>query len=405
MWWSFLKPRWKPCSRSYDPTSTPRAPTTRRKPCRNVPPRPVSVFAWPSWATLRITRRDPFLMPSARPRMTEPCFLVVRLGSLGDIVHAFPAVAALRESFPKAEIVWLTHPRWRELVESGELVSETWEIETRSIASVRDILARVRTKSFTAAIDYQGLWKSAALPFLGRVPRRIGFSSHSVREFGVPLLYTARVHGVEAHIADQNGELSQRAGARSGVAPFSLSLPFVSEEAALQFPESKMDRYIVLSPGGGWRSKCWPPERYGSLCELISTKLGLQCILNQGPDDEEYIAAIKAASGDSAPMASNSSLQQLMTLLRNALCVVGGDTGPLHLAVALGTPVVALFGPTDPARNGPYRPSGDSAKDLVLRSPKAVTTYKRGDQPDPSLLELDVAAVCDAVRRQVEPRP
>jgi len=332
--------------------------------------------------------------------MTEPRLLVVRLGSLGDIVHTFPAVAGLRESFHQAEIVWLTHPRWKELVKSSALATEVWDIETRSLASIRKTLDRIRKRQFTAAIDYQGLWKSAALPFLGRVPRRIGFSSHSVREFGVPLLYTARVHGVEAHIADQNGELSQRAGARSGVAPFSLSLPFVSEEAALQFPESKMDRYIVLSPGGGWRSKCWPPERYGSLCELISTKLGLQCILNQGPDDEEYIAAIKAASGDSAPMASNSSLQQLMTLLRNALCVVGGDTGPLHLAVALGTPVVALFGPTDPARNGPYRPGANSQKDIVLRSPHAVTTYKRSDQPDPSLLELEVDTVFDAVRRQ-----
>ena len=117
------------------------------------------------------------------------------------------------------------------------------------------------------------------------------------------------------------------------------------------------------------------------------------------------MARVKWASGDSNPLTYNGTLGALMALLRNALCVVGGDTGPLHLAVALGTPVVALFGPTDPARNGPYRPGADSAKDLVLRRPHAVTTYKRGDQPDPSLLELDVAAVFDAVRRQVEAHP
>lgn len=335
--------------------------------------------------------------------MTEPRFLVVRLGSLGDIVHTFPAVAALRESFPKAEIVWLTHARWRALVESSELAPEIWEVETRSYASVRDTFSRLRKKKFTAAIDYQGLWKSAALPFLGRVPRRIGFSSHSVREFGVPLLYTDRVRSTRAHIAEQNGELSQRAGAPSIAGSFRLSVPSLQEAFAMQLLRGfGVDRYVVLSPAGGWRSKCWPPERYGALCQQIYSNLGLRCILNQGPGDEECIATVKAASGDAAPISCNSSLHQLMVFSRNALCVVAGDTGPLHLAVALGTPVVALFGPTDPARNGPYRPACDSVKDIVLRSPNAATTYKRGDQPDPSLLELDVQTVFDAVRKQVE---
>jgi len=337
--------------------------------------------------------------------MTEPRFLVVRLGSLGDIVHTFSAVAALRESFPKAEIVWLTHPRWRALVESSELATEIWEVETRSYGSVREILSRIRKRPFTAAIDYQGLWKSAVLPFLGNVSRRVGFSSHSVREFGVPLLYTDRVRSTKAHIVEQNGELSQHAGARNGFGHFQLSIPSLQEAFALQLLRGfGVDCYVVLSPAGGWRSKCWPPERYGALCQQIHTSLGLRCILNQGPGDEESITAVKAASGAAAPVVCNSSLNQLMVFLRNALCVVAGDTGPLHLAVALGTPVVALFGPTDPARNGPYRIVCESTKDIVLRSSRAATTYKRGDQPDPSLLELDVATVFDAVRKQVEAR-
>ena len=218
--------------------------------------------------------------------MTEPCFLVVRLGSLGDIVHTFPAVAALRESFPKAEIVWLTHPRWQELVESSELISETWEIETRSFAALRDILARIRKKKFTAAIDYQGLWKSAALPFLGRVPRRIGFSSHSVREFGVPVLYTERVRSTKTHIADQNGELSLRAGARNRVALLSLNVPSKFNDAVRAVLEqNQIDTYVVLSPGGGWSSKCWPAERYGELCRDISLHLGLRCVIKYGPGE------------------------------------------------------------------------------------------------------------------------
>jgi heptosyltransferase-1 len=160
-----------------------------------------------------------------------------------------------------------------------------------------------------------------------------------------------------------------------------------------------------LSPAGGWRSKCWPPDRYGALCQKIRAVLGLRCVLNYGPGEEDMVSSIKVTSGDAEPIAYDGSLAQLMALLRNAVCIVGGDTGPLHLAVALGTPSVAIFGPTDPARNGPYRPSARSGSassvDIVLRSPHAVTTYKRGDQPAPSILEIDVDAVLEAVRRQV----
>jgi lipopolysaccharide heptosyltransferase I len=341
--------------------------------------------------------------------MPEPRFLVVRLGSLGDIVHTFPAVAGLRESFPNAEIVWLTHPRWKELVESSTLASEIWETETRSSKSLRGIIERIRKRHFTIAIDYQGLWKSAALPFFGGVSRRIGFSSQTIREFGVPILYTDRVHITKTHIADQNGELSLRAGARNGVAPVALAVPSIQEAFVLQLLRGfAIERYVVLSPAGGWRSKCWPPDRYGALCKKIRDALGLRCVVNYGPGEEHLVSEIKTASGEADPIAYNGSLGQLMAFLRNAACIVGGDTGPLHLAAGLGTPVVAIFGPTDPARNGPY-PVGDRTDNTppvntVLRSPEAVTTYKRRDQADLSILKIDVDPVFNAVRRLVEVR-
>ena len=341
--------------------------------------------------------------------MPEPRFVVVRLGSLGDIVHTFPAVAGLRESFPSAEIVWLTHPRWKELVESSALAAEIWETETRSYQSLREIIGRVRKRRFTIAIDYQGLWKSAALPFFGGVSCRVGFSSQTIREFGVPILYTDRVHVTKTHIADQNGELSLRAGARSGVAPVALAVPSIQEAFVLQLLRGfAIERYVVLSPGGGWRSKCWPPDRYGALCKKIRDTLGIRCVLNHGPGEDDLVSAVKAASGEADPIAYNGSLGQLMALLRNATCIVGGDTGPLHLAAAFGTPVVGIFGPTDPARNGPYRtgnrPATVSPADIVLRSPHALTTYKRGDQPAPSILEIAVDSVFNAVRQLVEVR-
>jgi len=338
--------------------------------------------------------------------MAEPHFLVVRLGSLGDIVHTFPAVAALRESFPAARIAWITHPRWKGLVESSGLASEVYAVETRSLSSLREAIGRVRKSRWDAGIDYQGLWKSAALPFLGGVKRRIGFSSETIREFGVPLLYTERVRTSKAHIAEQNGELSVRAGAKCVAAPVTLQ---VSQEdlAALSryLREQQADRYIVLSPGGGWRSKCWPAERFGELGCKIQGSLGLPCVINIGPGEKDLAAAVRAASGAARPIVYQGSLGQLMALLRGASCVVGGDTGPLHLAVTLGTKTVALFGPTDPARNGPYRGPEASALgvcgDIVLRAPNVRTTHKRGSQPDPSMLAIDVDSALDAVRRVV----
>src|SRR3984893_14877020 len=348
--------------------------------------------------------------------MAECGFLVVPLGSLGDIVHTFPAVAALRESFPAAEIIWLTHARYKLLVQSSGLASKIWTTETRVASSLMRTIREIRAASFDTAIDYQGLWKSASLPFLGGVKRRIGFSLVSVREFGVPLLYTDRVHATGAHVADQNGELSKRAGAQNAVANFRLDPPPVRPEELSKFLRSDtMKPYVVLSPGGGWRSKCWPPERFGALCKKISQSLSLRCLINYGPGEEDLATKIRAASGDADPVLFNGELGLLMSLLRSAVCVVGGDTGPLHLGVALGTPVVALFGPTDPERNGPYRntsgspPSTQSSDrqgphNIVLRAANVATTHSRQDHTHPSMLEIQVETVFEAVKRIIEAR-
>jgi heptosyltransferase-1 len=338
--------------------------------------------------------------------MAEPRFLVLRLGSLGDIVHTFPAVAGLRESFPHAEITWLTHPRWISLVESSSLASEVWPVESRSMESVSAVIRRLRQTHWDAAIDYQGLWKTALLPLMGRVKRRIGFSSETIREFGVPLLYTDRVRCTTVHIADQNGELSLRAGAHRGTSEFTLRVSSDDESEVSSFLRGAgLDRYIVLSPGGGWRSKCWPPDRFGELCRRIRQSLGLRCVVNYGPGEDGLADAVRAASRDSAPLLYNGEPGPLMALLRNALCIVGGDTGPLHLAIALGTPAVALYGPTDPARNGPYPrrvpPGSTGHEEIVLRAPNSVTTHRRGDGPDPSMLAIEVEAVLDAVLRRI----
>jgi heptosyltransferase-1 len=173
-----------------------------------------------------------------------------------------------------------------------------------------------------------------------------------------------------------------------------------------------------LSPGGGWRAKCWPPERFGELCQKIREAFGLRCVVNYGPGENDLVAAVKAASGNAEPVLWDTELGPLMALLRSAVCIVGGDTGPLHLAIALGTPAVALYGPTDPARNGPYRnpalvtgdpilDSGETrdtdpcAGDIVLRAKGSTTSHSRNNVVDPSMLAIQVDAVFEAVRRRI----
>jgi len=385
--------------------------------------------------------------------MPDSRFLVVRLGSLGDIVHTFPAVAGLRQSFPSAQITWLTHPRWESLVASSNLATEIWATETRSLTSIRQIVARIHEEKFTTAIDYQGLWKSAALPLFGGITKRIGFSSQTIREWGVPILYTDRVPCATTHIAEQNGELSQRAGAATIVAPFSLQISPQSDATVRQLLQDRgIGRYILLSPGGGWRSKCWPPERFGELAQQIRNSLNLRCVLNYGPGEEYLVQAIKSASGNADPVAYSGTLENLMPLARNAECIVGADTGPLHLAVALGTPSVSIYGPTDPNRNGPYptfalphstgaypvdasldfvgakhaagrcaqqsaipafissHQSGkvcggpirtaaeNSARNLVFRATGATRDHRRIDETDPAILKISVKEVFGAVQ-------
>jgi lipopolysaccharide heptosyltransferase I len=332
--------------------------------------------------------------------MADQNFVLVRLGSLGDIVHTFPAVAGLRETFPTARIVWLTHPRWVELVASSELATEVWPVDSRDFASVRQVIAKLRSCRWNAAIDYQGLWKAAFLPFFGGAPKRIGFSSATIREFGVPILYTDSVHCRTVHIADQNGELSARAGAIPPVGRVSLR---VSDQDACKvradLAAQGLRKYVVLSPGGGWRAKCWPAERFGTLCQRIHNEVGLPCVINYGPGEEPLATEVRASSGTANAICYDGEMGTLRALLRGAECIVGGDTGPLHLAIALGTPAVALFGPTDPTRNGPYPPG-----EIVLRSPQATTSYGRSNLTDPSLLDLSVDAVFDAVKQRLESR-
>ncbi|MGA2481915.1 MAG: glycosyltransferase family 9 protein [Candidatus Acidiferrales bacterium] len=329
--------------------------------------------------------------------MPEPAFLVVRLGSLGDIVHTLPAIAALRQTFPASRITWLAAERWRLLVESSGLGAHVEPVDTRSGASARRVVGEMRRTKWESAIDFQGLWKSAVLTRLSGASRRIGFGWRAAREFGASICYTDRVVPRAKHVVDQNGELALRAGATQPVAEFHLQAPESDSQRLGNWRlQQGIEKYCVISPGGGWRAKCWPPVRYGELCRWVEKQFGVACVVNIGAGEEPLVEEVQVAAAGATVLIHRGSLGELMALLGGARFIVGGDTGPLHLAAALGTPVIGIYGPTDPARNGPY-----GGRDVTLRAPNAITSHRRRTEHDPSILAISVEQVQDAIRQRL----
>jgi lipopolysaccharide heptosyltransferase I len=333
------------------------------------------------------------------PRGDEQSFLVVRLGSLGDLMHALPAVAALRSSLPRARLDWVVEEKWSSLVELVTVVDGVipWR---RSIGGWWSGLRGLRRTRYDCAVDFQGLFKSALLARLSGAPRRIGFHSSFAREPGAARFYSERVIPAGRHVAEMNMSLAVAAGAgRPGAMGCALRVP-AEELSSLRetLARAGIGDFVVVSPGGGWRSKCWPPERYGALCAEL-WRLGVRAVVNTGPGEEVLAAAVVAAAAPATPLVLSPSLRRLAALLGLARVVVAADTGPLHLAAALGTPVVALFGPTDPARNGPV------PKGTVLRNAsEKETTYRRGESYSPAMLALGVEEVAAAVERELSVR-
>jgi len=328
-------------------------------------------------------------MPDAR-------FLLVRLGSLGDVIHALPAASALRDAFPEARIDWLIEPQWRRLLEGNPDLSEIIPLQKKSAAGLFSTVRKLRAARYTCAIDFQGLYKSALPAFASGAPRRIGFPSTYAREGFASLFYTDRISPRGAHKVDHNLTLAEAAGARTSSPRFPLTLrPEDEKQVTQDLARHNLADFFVLNPGGGWRSKCWPPERYGELHHRLAAQQGWRGIISFGPGEESLAQELVSAAGNPAPLALPLGLGPLMALLHRAKFVVSADTGPLHLASALGTPVLGLYGPTDPARNGPY--GGTS---IVIRNPgKSETTYRRGASYSSPMLSITVDQVADAVAR------
>ena len=330
--------------------------------------------------------------------------LIVRLSSLGDIIHALPVAAALRAANPAAYLAWLVDERWHPLVEQVEGLDAILSVPRAGWSGVRRGVARLRAERFDCAVDVQGLYKSALFARLSGAPLRVGFDRVFAREGGASLFYNCRVTPPHGHRIDKNLSLAAAVGAppvaggRGARAQFPLRVPQEAETSVRQTLRTHgFSSYFMLSPGGGWLSKCWPAERFGELHRRLTAHFGWGGVVSYGPGERGLAHAVLAAAGTPAPLLLELELPQLMAALRGAQVFVGGDTGPLHLSVALGTRVVGLYGPTDPVQTGPY-----SREDVVVRNARPEeTTYNRGRAHAPSMLTITVDQVVEAVARRV----
>ncbi len=344
-----------------------------------------------------------------------PSILVVRLSSLGDLVHTLPAVAALRARFPDARIDWLVEARHRDVLRDNPDVNALIEVDTLgwrkklfSFGTWRDIratIAKVRERRYDFVLDLQGTLKSAVSAYLARSDRRIGFAADHLKERAAALLYTERVaaNGGRPHVIDRH--LGLLRGLDIATEARSFPIPRSSEAEALAEKELSrlgLSDFAVLNPGGSWETKRWSPEKFGRLAVEIEKSWKLPSLVVYGPGEEGMARDVVEASKGAARLAPRTSVLELLPYIRRARLFVSGDTGPLHLASALGVPAVAIFGPTDPARNGPFGEGDETVWKKVDCSPCYKTRCPGFGNI--CLTSIEVEDVLAAVRKRLEER-
>lgn len=341
--------------------------------------------------------------------------LIVRLGSMGDIIHTLPAVTALRHALPQTIIGWIVEERWAELLctlptprsgprspqrplvdrihtvntmkwRSAPFSNHTWEQMAAGLSELRAV-------HYQVAADFQGAARSGLLARWSGAT--VIYGVRQPRENIASMFYTRQVTATRTHIVEQNFTLADAVVGHS-LAMLKPEFPHdaaAEREAEHRLHEQGIARFALVNPGAGWGAKQWPAERYGYVAKRLAEEEGLKSLINFGPGEQELVRAVENASGGAAEGIA-CSLTQLIALTRRASLFIGGDTGPMHLAAALDVPVVALFGPTNPARNGPF-----GTHNIVLRNPSSLTTHTRNPQPDAGLMEITSDEVIAAARQ------
>jgi heptosyltransferase-1 len=306
--------------------------------------------------------------------MSAPRILVVRLGAMGDVVAALPAVASLKHSIPHSKITWVIEPKWSLLLEGNPYLDSVIHLDRRNLAGLKDAWRELRGGRFDLAVDFQGLIKSAIVATMARPERIVGFNATYARESPASWFYSTKVPMRSYHAVERNLDLAAAAGATNILRTFPL--PPGQPEGQLPVGD-----FVLASPLAGWGAKQWPFDYYSALAERLRRECGLPLVINT-PRPIRIEGAESHVSG----------IAGLIHATRRASAVIGVDSGPLHLAAALGRPGVAIYGPTDPARHGPY-----GGTFTVLRSPAATTTYRRTSEPDPSMRQVGPDQVFEAL--------
>jgi len=336
--------------------------------------------------------------------------LIIRLSSLGDILHALPAFTDLRTTFPDARIDWLVSTRFKFLLSAVPGIDTLYDIDidsllplSRSGSGWRRILKTVgtlRSQRYNFSIDFQGLLKTAFLGFLSGSATRLGFSKDLVREPPAHWLYQRVLNKPETqvHVVTINRMLAQLAGSRAS----SACCEFIISDADRRrvdslLGENQLEDFVVINPGGGWPTKRWDPKRYGLLAKKIRRELGLRVVVTTGPGEDDLYSIISEHSGDAVPYHFQLSFLQLVPQLKKARLFVSGDTGPFHLACSLGTAVVGIFGPTSPVRNGPWRDSDEAVSHVLPCS----YCYGRKCPANNECMDIPVDEVFSAVIRRL----
>ncbi len=336
---------------------------------------------------------------------------MVRLGAMGDILHALPAITALRIAHPEWVIEWVVEPTWRALLAANKsegrdtgkdrpmqpLVdsihiasSKQWRKAPIAGKTLREISALRRTlksDSFDAVLDLQGAVRSAVIARMASTRRYIG-ESHP-REAIARWLFTERIDTHAAHVIEQDLELAS-AVAGDSLTPVQPWLP-VDPDADRWASEQIQpgDPTVLINPGAGWGAKRWPADRYAEVARALLNR-GVRVLINAGPGELVLADSIIKKTGGGASLLL-CSVEQLIAVTRRISLAIAGDTGPLHLACALGCPVVGIYGPTDPSRNGPY-----GTRFKVFRSPESRRDHARRDAPEAGLLTITPEEVLQA---------
>jgi heptosyltransferase-1 len=296
--------------------------------------------------------------------------LIIKPSSLGDIVHSLPFLNAVRTFFTKTEIHWVIAKGFEGLLEGHPMINRLWIINKDTWEKIKNVKGTInelkwlfkdlKKEQFDLVVDLQGLLRSGVLTAATGAPVRVGFAD--ARE-GSRLFYTHKVEGGKSiHAVDRYLKIAGFLGCDTSDVCFPF--PLYKQSSSLSPPPLK--DYAVLIPGARWKTKIWPPEKFGKL----SSKLPLSTILVGGKGDIDAANEIVALSnGKAISLAGKTDLKELIEVIRNARFVISNDSGPMHIAAALGIPVFAIFGPTDPSRTGPYGKGHTIIKEEITCAP------------------------------------